>query len=160
MRHTRHLKHTGQVLGPAPRGLLLHPRWGDKGILVEPGWSHPAVKASVCFQGPYSHPTPRVSKSGEHAILCKSIKSHPTGRQCPSWEGGRGWGGKCDRGLQGEHARLGCAQLRLASSSAGVLASSGGDQMGGRLPRQRLLDGLDGLFNQAQCFRAVLHQTY
>ena len=126
---------------------------------MEAGWSLPGVKASVCFQGPYSHPTPRVSKNGEHAILCKSIKSRPTGRRCPSREGGRGRGGKRDHGLQGEHARLGCAQLRLASSSAGVPVSRGGDQTGGRLPRQRLLDGLDGLFNQAQCFRAGLHQT-
>ena len=93
---------------------------------MEAGWSLPGVKASVCFQGPYSRPTPRVSKNGEHAILCKSIKSRPTGRRCPSREGGRGRGGKRDHGLQGEHARLGCAQLRLASSSARGAGIQGG----------------------------------
>lgn len=58
--------------------------------------------------------------------MCKTIKAHPTGRRCPSWEGGRG------RGHQGEHARLGCAQLCLTPWLGGVLASSGGDQTGGR----------------------------
>lgn len=53
---------------------------------MEPGGPTQGSRSGSSLRAPLID-TPSVSKRGEHALLCKTVKPHPTGSWCPSGEG-------------------------------------------------------------------------